>query len=155
MYIYIVFAFFCIFCFKSMFPSESLDLQSGSWLVVCQGAWEHTFRNMFRSICQDVVFFSNQRAQTIPRFTPLVTNTQHNCLFADLNCLLTHLNCVEATQNCVVATQTCVVATPRSLVWIPHRHSAGGGAEAGAVRGKSGGTGPYSHPHTHTHTQDR
>ena len=44
------------FVFKSMFPSESLDLQSWPWLVVCQGAWEHTFRNMFRSICQDVVF---------------------------------------------------------------------------------------------------
>ena len=41
---------------KFMFPRESLDLQSWSWLVVCQGAWEHTFRNMFRSICQDVVF---------------------------------------------------------------------------------------------------
>ena len=39
-----------------MFPSESLDLQSWSWLVVCQGAWEQTFRNMFPSICQDVVF---------------------------------------------------------------------------------------------------
>ena len=44
------------FCSKSMFPSESLNLQSWSWLVVCQGAWERTFRNMFRSICQDVVF---------------------------------------------------------------------------------------------------
>ena len=44
------------FLFKSMFPSESSDLQNWSWLVVCQGAWEHTFRNMFRSICQDVVF---------------------------------------------------------------------------------------------------
>ena len=42
--------------FKSMFPRESLDLQSWSWLIVCQGAWEHTFRNMFWSICQDVVF---------------------------------------------------------------------------------------------------
>ena len=41
---------------KSMFPSESLDLQSWSWLIVCQGAWEHTFRNMFPSICQDVAF---------------------------------------------------------------------------------------------------
>ena len=56
---------------KSMFPSESLDLQSWSWLVVCQGAWEQTFRNMFRSICQDVFFyFSRRRTQTIHRFTP-------------------------------------------------------------------------------------
>ena len=37
---------------KSTFPRESLDLQSWSWLVVCQGVWEHTFRNMLRSICQ-------------------------------------------------------------------------------------------------------
>ena len=42
--------------FKSMFPRESLDLQSWSWLIVCQGAWEHTFRNMFWSICQYVFF---------------------------------------------------------------------------------------------------
>ena len=33
---------------KFMFPSESLDLQSWSWLVVCQGAWEQTFRNIFQ-----------------------------------------------------------------------------------------------------------
>ena len=59
------------FVFKSMFPSESLDLQSWPWLVVCQGAWEHTFRNMFRSICQ-VVFFpkSNQRHKQYYRLTP-------------------------------------------------------------------------------------
>ena len=43
--------------FKSMFPRESLDLQSWSWLIVCQGAWEHTFRNMFWSICQYVFLF--------------------------------------------------------------------------------------------------
>ena len=66
------------------------------------------------------------------------------CLLPDLNCLLTDLNCVETTQPCVVATQDCVVATPQSLVWIPHRHRAGGGGAE--VRGKSGGTGLYSSP---------
>ena len=61
-----------------MFPSESLDLQSWSWLVVCQGAWEHTFRNIFQSICQDVVFIlvTNKAKQ----YTCLHPGNQHPVL---------------------------------------------------------------------------
>jgi hypothetical protein len=42
----------CMLLYKSMFPSESFDHQSWSWKVVCQGAWEHTFKNIFWLVCQ-------------------------------------------------------------------------------------------------------
>jgi len=70
-----------------MFPSESLDLPSWSWLLVCQGAWEHTFRNTFQSIWSRCGFYVFILVTNAPkqyyRLTPPVTNTQIRSVYFD------------------------------------------------------------------------
>ena len=66
---------------KSIIPRVSLDLQGVSWLVVCQRVWEHTFRNMFGSICQAVGFyFGKNEFKKCTGLPPPVTNTCIHCV---------------------------------------------------------------------------